>query len=113
MITGVPVLRAIPEVGEPYDDPSEDLLFMLLEDIEAGHGTFLILERSSDGAGQTYAQAERRPDGSYRVEHREGNAEHHFGTAVADMRAAHRLLTGWAFELGYWHAGTRWTQVTI
>ncbi len=86
---------------------------MLLEDIEAGQGTFLIVERSSDSTGQTYAQAERRLDGTYTVEHREGDAEHHFGTGVADMRAAHRLLTGWAFELSGWDTGARWTRVAI
>src|SRR5215472_17740047 len=84
-----PILRAIPEVGQQWDDPSEDLLFILLQDIEAGEGTYLIVERTTDHSGETYAQALRRDDGTYVVEHREGDADHHYGTTVANMRAAH------------------------
>jgi hypothetical protein len=106
-----PILRAIPEAGQTWDDPSEDLLFMLLEDIEAGKGTFLIVERTADHTGQTYAQAARRVDGSYTVEHREGDADHHYGTGAADMRAAHKLLTGWAFQLDGWREQANWSPV--
>ena len=56
-----PVLRALPEVGQSWDDPSEDLLFMLLDDIERGEGSFLIVERTTDPSGQTYAQAPAGP----------------------------------------------------
>jgi hypothetical protein len=35
-----PILRAIPEAGQTWDDPSEDLLFMLLEDIRVRLGHF-------------------------------------------------------------------------
>ena len=89
------------------------MLFVLLQDIKAGQGTFLIVERTSDSTGQTYDQAERRADATYNIEHREGDAEHHFGTMVTDMRTAHHLLTGWAFELGRWKAGARWTRVAV
>ena len=61
----------MPEAGRSWDDPSEDLLFILLEDIEAGQGSFLIIERTNDPSGQTHAQARRRDDGSYVVERRE------------------------------------------
>ena len=94
-----PILRACPEYGPSWDDPSEDLLFLLLQDIEAGEGTFLIVERIADPTQQTYAQAMLLEDGSYVLEHREGDSAHHYRTDVADMRAAHALLTGWAFEL--------------
>jgi len=111
MVTSPPILRAILEAGQSWDDPSEDLLFMLLEDIESEQGTFLIVERITDPSGQTYAQALRRDDGTYVVEHREGDADHHYGTVVADMRAAHHLLTGWAFQLPGWNDQPDWTQV--
>ena len=106
-----PVLRARPEVGEPRDDPSEDALFLLLEDIEAGEGTFLIVERTADLDGLTYIQTLRQEDGSYIVEYREGGQESHLGTTVPDMRTAHRLLTGWAFEQPEWAAGFEWSPV--
>lgn len=109
MASDAPILRAIPEVGQTWDDPSEDLLFMLLEDIEAGEGTYVIVERTSDSSGQSYAQAARRDDGSYIVEHREGDADHHYATVAVDMRAAHALLTGWAFQLDGWRDQANWS----
>jgi hypothetical protein len=112
-MTTDPILRAYPENGPVWDDPSEDLLFELFRDIEAGEGTFLIVKRATDPNGQVYAQALRREDGSYVVEHREGDAEHHYGTVVADMRAAHQLLTGWAFGLPDWDQGTSWSTVAL
>ncbi|WP_433020290.1 hypothetical protein [Kribbella sp. CA-294648] len=108
-----PVLRAITEDDERWDDPSEDLLFDLLSDIENGLGGFLIVERTSDPGKQTYAQAARQDDGSYVVEHSEGSADRHYGTVVADMRAAHQLLTGWAFELPAWNHTAKWTQLRL
>jgi hypothetical protein len=109
-----PILRAIPEVGEPWDDPSEDLLFMLLQDIEAGEGvTFLIVERTADPTGNTYAQVLRHDDGSYTLEHREGDADHHYGTVAPDMRTAHKFLTGWAFQLPGWEGQATWSPVRI
>ncbi|SRR5258708_39726850 len=106
-----PILRAIPEAGRPWDNPSEDLLFILLEDIEAGEGSFLIIQRTTDPSGHTYAQALRRDDGNYLVEHREGDADHHYGTIVPDMRTAHQLLTGWAFQLPGWSDQATWSPV--
>jgi hypothetical protein len=57
------ILRALIESGERWDDPSEDLLFDLLSDIEAGEGSFLIVERAADVNGQTYSQALHLEDG--------------------------------------------------
>jgi hypothetical protein len=112
-MTAPPILRAIPEVGQQWDDPSEDLLFTLLQDIEAGEGNFLIVERTTDPSGETYAQALRRDDGSYVFEHREGDADHHYGTTVEDFRAAHELITGWAFRLPGWSDQATWSQVPL
>jgi hypothetical protein len=108
-----PILRARPETGPVWDDPSEDLLYELLQDIEDGQGTFLIVERTTDPGRQTYAQALRRDDGTYIVEYREGDAEHHYGTVVADLRTAHELLVGWAFERPGWNDGTSWSTVVV
>jgi hypothetical protein len=112
-MTAEPILRACPENGREWDDPSEDLLFELLRDIEDGHGTLLIVERTTDPSGQIYAQVLRREDGRYVVEHREGDAEHHYGTVVLDLRAAHELLTGWAFEIPDWDNGITWSTVAV
>ncbi|GAB3940212.1 hypothetical protein GCM10029976_057550 [Kribbella albertanoniae] len=104
-------LRASSESGDTMDDPSEDGLFLMLGDIEAGEGSFLIVDRLADASGQTYAQALRNADGSYVVEYRDGSADRHYGTVVGDMRSAHRLLTGWAFDVPGWQASARWDRV--
>jgi hypothetical protein len=90
---------------------SEDLLLILFEDIDAGRGTFLIIERTTDPSGQTCAQARRRDDGSYIVEHSEGDAADHYGTLVPEMRAAHQLLIGWAFQRPGWSDQACWSQI--
>jgi hypothetical protein len=104
-------LRAVPESGPSCDDPSEDTLFELLGDIDAGEGTWLIVERVGDSTGQTYAQVLRREDGGYLVEHREGGPEHHVRTLVGDVRAAHQLVVGWAFQLPDWDSDQHWSPV--
>ncbi len=106
-----PILRAIPEVGRSWDDPSEDQLFKLLESIEAGEGSFLIVERTTDPSGNTYAQVKREKNGSYVVEHRDGDAAHHYGTVVPDMRTAYQMLTGWAFQRPGWGDRASWSKV--
>jgi hypothetical protein len=52
-----------------------------------------------DPSRQIYAQALRDKDGSYGVERRLGTPESHETAQAADMRAAHQLLTAWAFAL--------------
>ena len=108
---GPQALRAVPEEGRSWDDPSEDLLLLLLQDIEAGAGGFLIVERTADPSGGTYAQVLRNDDGSYVAEHREGDAENHYGTVVPDMRTAWRMLTGWAFRRQGWAEQASWSWV--
>ncbi|MBB2922306.1 hypothetical protein [Cellulomonas cellasea] len=94
--------RATVESGDVYDDPSEDALLLLLEDIEDGREAFVIVERLADASGQTYAQSTRADDGRYVVEHRAGAPRRHFHVVVDDVRAAHALLTAWTFDLPGW-----------
>lgn len=111
-MTATPVLRAETESGNTIDDPSEDALFMLLEDIEADEGGFLIVEAVADATQQTYAQTSRNEDGSYVVEVREGGPDSHRRAVAPDMRAAHALVAGWAFDLPGWRESASWTPVT-
>lgn len=112
-VNRAPVLRATTESGDVIDDPSEDALFMMLEDVDAGHGTFLIVETLSDPTGQTYAQTMRSGNGTYVVEYRDGDPTRHYGTVAADMRAAHVLLTGWAFQIPHWRETAVWRRVRV
>jgi hypothetical protein len=104
-------LRATPELGSPVENPAKDTIFQMLQEIDSGVGSFLLLERTSDATGQTYAQVLRRNDGRYVIEHRAGAPERHFGTMVADARSVYRLLTGWAFQLPGWDSWAQWSRV--
>ena len=94
-----PVLRAIMDTYDLYDDPSEDALFELLSAIAAGKAEWVIVEKVDALDGQTYAQAIRLEDGSFQVERRLGSPQTHETAIGLDMRAAHELLTAWAFHL--------------
>ncbi len=95
----MPILRVQVESGTSYDDPSEDLLFMLLEDIERGEEQFAVVERISDVSQQTYAQVIKSVAGGWTVERREGGPDSHYAVDVASLRQAHAILTCWAFEI--------------
>jgi len=107
------VLKAFNESGQVWEDPSEDLLFMLMEDIARGDERFLVVERLADPSQQTYAQSTRNADGTYVVEYRDGSPQNHFGTTVEDMRSAHSLITGWAFELPGWSDSATWARISF
>ncbi len=85
--------------GASYDDPSEDVLFMLLEDIERDDEQFAIVKRTSDPSGQTYAQVVKNGAGGWTVERREGGPDSHYSVDVPSLRQAHEILTCWAFEI--------------
>ena len=89
--------RASVESGDNWDDPSEDHLFLLLEDIERGDETYLIVERLNDPSGQTYIQTIRNGDGGFLVERRDGGPDRHFQTNASDFRHAHAIIAAWAF----------------
>jgi N6-adenosine-specific RNA methylase IME4 len=108
-----PILRATTESGEIWDDPSEDLLFILLEDIRDKDELFVIVERLADASGQTYMQAIRTADSRFRLEYRDGSAGRHFFAETADMRLAHDVLTKWAFELPGWETVMPWKKLDL
>ena len=99
------------EAGTTYDDPSEDVLLLLLEDVEAGEGSWVVVGRVADESDQTFAQCIRLQDGGYQVEYRAGSADQHYFARVADYRAAHGFLTAWAFNLPGWHE-LPWARLT-
>jgi hypothetical protein len=85
-----PILRAIGVDGETYDDPSEDLLFMLFDDLERPGASFTI-ERVEAGRQGESVRVIRERDGSFSL-----------GGGLSlrtTMREAHEALTRWAFDL--------------
>jgi hypothetical protein len=101
------------ESGEAFDDPSEDLLFELLGDIERGDEQFLIVTRLTDPSNETYAQTVRNDDGSWLVERRDGSRERHFAATLPDLGDVHRVMTAWAFELEGWEALAVWQPIVV
>jgi len=99
--TTQPILRAKTSTGDTYDDPSEDLLFMLFEDVQRGDAEFFIVDRLTDPAAQTFAQTvpDNNTAGGWIVERREGSADAHFSASFPDLRSAHEALTRWTFGL--------------
>lgn len=87
-------LRAQKESGQMWDDPSEDLLFMLIESVDRGDEAFLIIERLADSTGQSHVHSVRNSDGTFEVERREGTPDRHYATRVADMPAAAAIRKG-------------------
>lgn len=85
-------LRVETSTGETHADPSEDHLFLLLEDLHPDD--HVIVSRGE----QTYVQVLRAGDG-YLVERREGSEEQHTHARTADVRAAHQDVTTWAFGI--------------
>jgi hypothetical protein len=109
-VTGA-LLRATSESGDVVDDPSKDALLMMFQDLEAGQGTFLIVESLADPSGQTFVQAARGDDGTYVVEYRQGSADQHFQTTAPDFREAHALVTTWAFAIPGLHERATWRRL--
>ena len=107
------VLRASMESGDSWDDPSEDLIFELLGDIERGDEEFMVIDRLSDKSGQTYAQVTTGADNKWIVERRDGSPDRHYRATCADLRAAHEALTAWAFDLDGWQKAADWRRVDI
>jgi hypothetical protein len=108
-----PMLRAHTESGQSWDDPSEDLMFELLSDIERGTEQFFIIERKADSSGETYAQVIESVGGGWRLERRDGSADRHFGVDLTDKGEVHAALVAWAFELPGWETHVGWQRLSM
>jgi hypothetical protein len=96
-MTGEPILRAVDAAGETSDDPSEDALFMFMEDLEEPGSSFEV-ERLGGGRERDFIRVTAGDDRTYTLEgpHAEGIGP------VRSMRAVHEALTRWAFGLPDW-----------
>jgi hypothetical protein len=97
-VPGLAIHRATTQSGRAFDDPSEDLLYQLFLEVEAGKELFIVVERLNDATGRTFVQALRADDGRYVVEQRGGDVETHRGIVKATMPAAHLALCDWLFR---------------
>ena len=106
-----PLLRVRMESGQTWEDPSEDLLFELLSDMERGEEQFFVMDRLADVTGQTFVQVARTDAGGYQVEYREGDEDRHFQAFTEDKRTVHSVITSWAFELPGWRNALPWAPL--
>jgi hypothetical protein len=107
----VAVLRATNEAGDVWDDPSEDLLFMLIEELEPGN-SFLVVERLDAERAGYFVQVVAGESGSpYVLEYRQGDPGTHQGTSIESMRVVHETMTKWAFDVPGWHEPLSWHAV--
>lgn len=109
----MPLIRAANESGQAWEDPTEDALRFLLDDIEHGREKFVVIERLSDPSHQTYIQSIRNDLGEYVIEIREGGPDQHFRTVVPDMESAHDLITSWALERNGWRDLAVWDRMSF
>lgn len=85
-----PILRATDASGETYDDPSEDALFMLMEDLRSV-GSSLRVERLDPEHHGEWATVALKESGLYEFAS-SGHIEY-----VSSLPEIHEFLTGWAF----------------
>lgn len=106
---GSPILRAAMSSGVTWDDPSEDLMFILLSDVEEGAEQFIVVNRLD--SEQEYAQVTLSEDSTFLMEYRDGSADRHFAGQSTDKRVVHAAMTGWAFRLPGWQDLLEWHPV--
>ncbi len=87
--------RADTENGDHIDDPSEDALYMLLEDLEQPGNTFLTVRPATQA--QWSISVTLRPDGRYEVERRDDAPER---SVESDISIIAQDLTIWMAARG-------------
>ena len=86
------ILRLTDVSGDLCDDPSEDAVFMFMEDLGTP-GSSILVERVEPGREQEWTRVTRNEHGLYELE----SSQHiHY---VSSLRNVHEFLTRWAFDL--------------
>jgi hypothetical protein len=86
-----PILRATEPTGEVYDDPSEDALYMFMEDLRTDTSP-LHVERLEDDRQGEWARVRLKENGLYEFE-----SDRHI-EYVSSLANVHQFLTRWAFD---------------
>lgn len=88
------------ENGDHIDDPSEDALFMLMDDLNEADNTFITITPAHD-ASAWYASITVASTGSYDVERRDVTRNEHETTTSDDPDQIARDLTIWLAARNY------------
>lgn len=86
--------RAETENGEVIDDPSEDAIYMLLEDLNTSDNTFVTIEPVAAGANW-YVSISLLRAGVYEVEYRDADRREDAATVRTDRNAIAGESTSW------------------
>lgn len=96
-MTNPPILLAVTSSGDRWEDPSEDLLFMLLEDLVDESGESFRINRLDTEEGHTLDVS---LDGTvFRVRRQDGVDAVPVVAASSELREVHAACTRWAFRL--------------
>jgi hypothetical protein len=92
------VLLAVTSGGDRWEDPSEDLLYMLLEDLVDERGGAFTIQRLDTPDRHTL---DVHLDGDlFRVRRQEGHGAVPLAATSVELREVHAACTRWAFGLG-------------
>lgn len=87
------------ESGDHLDDPSEDALFMLINQLDHPDNTFVTVTPADDS--DWYASVSLLDDGNYEVERRDPRWREHDLTTAPDVSRIATDLTIWLAARGY------------
>jgi hypothetical protein len=93
-----PALQVRTSGGGSFDDPSDELLLVLLQDLHRRRDYFVI-DDLRDSSGETYSQVMRGTDG-YLVEYRGGSEVNHHHAMIKDISTAHSDLATKLYQRG-------------
>jgi hypothetical protein len=107
-----PLLRASTGRGERWDDPSIDMLFELISDLERGDEEFFIVEQL-DGSAANWFRVTRVVSGEYLMERNERSML--MSATTRNKRWVHAAVVDWAHgisnsahEVHGWEEGLNW-----
>ena len=90
-MNAAPILRATDPSGGTYDDPSEDALYMFMEDLGVAGASFRVERLDPERQGE-WATVALNESGLYEFVS-SGQIRY-----VSSLREIHHFLTGWAFD---------------
>lgn len=105
-MTEPPTLLAVTSGGDRWEDPSEDLLYMLLEDLVDEHGGSFRISRLDNQ--DEHALDVSLVDGVFRVGRYEGPDAVPLVATTVELREVHAACTRWAFRLDDDAARAEW-----
>ena len=81
-----------------------------LERIATGEEEFIIIERPRDPTGMTYLQTALQPDGTFIVEHQDGDLSRHFYVDTLSIDDAVNIISDWECEAEGWNTTHMWRR---